>query len=118
MIEKLLVAVVAAGALSVPLAGVAWAEPPDDPGSPNGNGIGAGGLPGAPVEGEKIPPGSQISSDGSSELSPKIAKAPGSVPDVISDLNNLPRVGPGQYVKRWTPGCGNGVATNPTNSCE
>ncbi|HKV20268.1 MAG TPA: hypothetical protein VJR50_14650 [Mycobacterium sp.] len=42
MIKKMIVAAAAAGAVSVPLAGLAWAEPPDDPGS---NGIGAGGMP-------------------------------------------------------------------------
>ena len=33
MFKKVLVAVVAAGTMSVPLAGVAWADRPDDPGS-------------------------------------------------------------------------------------
>ena len=33
MLKKVLVAVVAAGAMSVPLAGVAWADRPDNPGS-------------------------------------------------------------------------------------
>jgi hypothetical protein len=44
MIKKAIAAVIAAGALSVPLAGMAWAEPLSDPGS-NDNGIGQGGLP-------------------------------------------------------------------------
>ena len=35
MLKKVLVAVVAAGAMSVPLAGVAWADKPDDPGAGN-----------------------------------------------------------------------------------
>ena len=43
MIKKLLVSVVVAGALTVPLAGVAWADPTVDPGS---NGVGAGVSPG------------------------------------------------------------------------
>ena len=33
MLKKVLVAVVAAGAMSVPLAGVAWADRPENPGS-------------------------------------------------------------------------------------
>ena len=41
MIKKALVTVMAAGALSVPLAGVAWGGP--DPSDPN---VGSGGVPG------------------------------------------------------------------------
>jgi len=37
MLKKVLVSVIAAGALSVPLAEVAWADPPTDPGSGNAN---------------------------------------------------------------------------------
>ena len=44
MLKKLFVTAAAAAAVSVPLAGVAWADPPSDPGS-NGNGIGKGGIP-------------------------------------------------------------------------
>ena len=44
MLKKVLVAVVTAAAVSVPLAGVAWADKPSDPGS-NGNGVGQGGVP-------------------------------------------------------------------------
>ena len=44
MLKKLLITAAAAAAVSVPLAGVAWADPPSDPGS-NGSGIGAGGVP-------------------------------------------------------------------------
>ena len=46
MIKKALLTVMAAGALSVPLAGVAWADQPDPNGDPNGEGIGPGGVPG------------------------------------------------------------------------
>ena len=42
MLKKLFVTAAAAAAVSVPLAGVAWAEPPADPGAGNGNGIGKG----------------------------------------------------------------------------
>ena len=45
MLKKLFVAAAAAAAVSVPLAGVAWADKPSDPGS-NGNGSnGKGGIP-------------------------------------------------------------------------
>ena len=44
MLKKLFVTAAAAAAMSVPLAGAAWADKPDDPGS-NGNGIGQGGIP-------------------------------------------------------------------------
>ena len=64
MIKKLLVTVAAAGALSVPLAGVACADPNlDNPGVPGNIG---GTSPG--------------------ETFRQVAKLPGSVPDVISDL--------------------------------
>ncbi len=50
MIKKLFVTAAAAAAVSVPLAGAAWADPPSDPGpsspgTPSGNGIGQGGVP-------------------------------------------------------------------------
>jgi hypothetical protein len=41
MLKKLFVVAAAAAAVSVPLAGAAWA----DPGDPSGNGIGQGGIP-------------------------------------------------------------------------
>ena len=77
MVKKLLVGALAAGAVTVSLAGVAWAEPAADPGS---NGVGAGGIPrviGNNLGSEEpISPGSQFS---------EIAQQPGvSVPDAIS----------------------------------
>jgi hypothetical protein len=108
MLKKLLVGVIAAGALSVPLAGVARGEPAD----PDGNPIGPGGVPGkisrivqeqgAPVEGN-VPPGT-----GSGEVvlgTSDIAKMPGSVPDTLASVG-LPN--PGSVVKAVTPGCVNG----------
>ena len=58
MLKKLVVTAIAAAAMTVPLAGVAWAAPSTDAGS-NGNGIGAGGVP---VNSTNGPPGSLISS--------------------------------------------------------
>ena len=46
MLKKLFVTAAAAAAVSVPLAGVAWADKPSDPGS-NGKGLGQGGVPAA-----------------------------------------------------------------------
>jgi hypothetical protein len=46
MLKKLFFTAAAAAAVSVPLAGVAWADKPSDPGS-NGNGLGKGGVPAA-----------------------------------------------------------------------
>ena len=60
MLKKLFVTAAAAVAVSVPLAGVAWAEPPADPGS-NGDGMGAGGIPSV-IGGEEGPisPGHRV----------------------------------------------------------
>ena len=44
MLKKLLITAAAAAAVSVPLAGGAWADPPSEPGSTD-NGVGAGGMP-------------------------------------------------------------------------
>ena len=56
MFKKVLVAVVAAGTMSVPLAGVAWADRPDDPGS---QGRGKSDNPGSQGRGKPGNPGSQ-----------------------------------------------------------
>jgi hypothetical protein len=108
MLKKLLVGVIAAGALSVPLAGVAWGEPAN----PDENPIGPGGVPGkisrivqaqgAPVEGN-VPPGT-----GSGEVvlgTSDIAQMPGSVPDVTASFGVS---NPGSVVQAVTPGCVNG----------
>ena len=132
MIKKALVAVIAAGALSVPLAGVAWAEPPADPG--DGGGIGVGGLPGA--AGNFLGPLGENPSDpnnpnSTEPASPGLtfsntAKAPGNNPAAYGDaLNALagrhPELGfppdyfgdtpPGMGAKAFTPGCANGHST-------
>ena len=56
MLKKVLVAVVAAGAMSVPLAGVAWADKPSDQGS---QGQGKPDKPGSQRQGKSGNPGSQ-----------------------------------------------------------
>ena len=102
MIKKLFITAAAAAAVSVPLAGAAWAAPPSDPGSPgnpSGNGIGQGGVPekagsyfdslsaanpGLPPlnpngTGAPIPPGKVFST---------IAKQPGNTPDATAAFVN------------------------------
>jgi hypothetical protein len=89
MLRKVLVTLIAAGAMSVPLAGVAWADP---------NGIGSGGVPGE-IGGS---PGS-----GATPSLSDIAHQPGSMIDAIEDLTGF-RFAPGGEVKLITPGCGHG----------
>jgi len=105
MIKKAFVTVMAAGTLSLPLAGAAWGDPSD----PGGDGIGRGGVPvkiaqvlqqqGGPVV-EKVIPGTGAEPDvfGTSD----IAQLPGSVPDILGSLN------PGAFVRAVTPGYGSG----------
>ncbi len=130
MLKKLFVTAATAAAVSVPLAGVAWADPPSDPGSsspgaPNDNGIGQGGVPkvagglldsaGAPNPngpGSPVPPGKVYST---------IAKEDGNVPDGVGVFVNnfyetyggIPNPGfgrtpPGIATKTFTPGCSSG----------
>jgi hypothetical protein len=126
MLKKLFITAAAAAAVSVPLAGVAWADPgSSSPGTANGNGIGQGGVPkvagglldsaGAPNPngpGNPVPPGSIYST---------IAKGPGNVPDGAGAfINNFyetyghisdPGFGPtppGIATKTFTPGCSSG----------
>ena len=104
MIKKLFITAAAAAAVSVPLAGAAWADPPSDPGSsspgtPSGNGIGQGGVPkkagsyfdsisaanpGLPPlnpngSGAPIPPGKVFST---------VAQMPGNTPDALGGFVN------------------------------
>jgi hypothetical protein len=87
MFKKLFVAAAAAAAaVSVPLVGVAGADPPTDPGS---NGKGPSGL-GAPGTGVR-----------------EIAKDPDtSVPDQLGIIAGTPgeKLAPGQVIKTFTPG--------------
>jgi hypothetical protein len=110
MLKKLIVTVIAAGALSVPLAGVAWGDPPTDPGA-NGDGVGAGGIPRVLGDNsgstDPIPPGSVLSD---------IAQQPGvSVPEAISGAYPDTDRTPGGAIKRQTPGCGNGSGPKGTD---
>jgi len=114
MMKKALLIVTTAGALSVPLAGVAWAEPtePGAPSEPAGVGIGAGGVPvksaevyedlGAQTDGH-VPPGTgdEPSVFGNSDL----AKLPGSIRDIAEGAGLR---SPGEALVRITPACVNG----------
>lgn len=101
MLKKPLAGVVCAGVLSVPLAAVAWADPG------NGNGIGAGGIPG------KI--GTNLNAPGpvtAGSVVSVLAKEPGTnTPTAVGAYEsanfgapNVP-IPPGQVVKIFTPGC-------------
>ena len=140
MLMKLFVTAAAAAAVSVPLAGVAWAEPPSEPG--NGGGLGPGGapqeagsyfntvsdanpsLPDLNPSGGPIAPGSVFST---------IAKMDGNTPEAAADFvntiygaygtpetggvpvdSNFDVVRPGLAVKTFTPACLRGrTATSP-----
>lgn len=107
MIAKVLVTALAAGALSVPLAGVAWAEPADN----DVDGVGAGGVPvkiakvleqnGGPSV-DAVPPGTGYGPNiyGTSDF----AKLPGSVPGALGSIGLGPLT-PGDFVTAVTPGC-------------
>ena len=69
---------------------------PDNPGS-QGNGPGDFGGP----------PGAQVGGAGG------YAHQDGSVPDAIESATDLGRIGPGQIVRSFTPGCDDGDATVP-----
>jgi hypothetical protein len=138
MFKKLFVAAAAAAALSVPLAGPAWADPPSDPGSTD-NGIGQGGVPAklgtfvdtgitpsANPSGDPTPPGSVFIKG--------LAQLPGSTPVAVGEfetglwathtLTSGDQVqtvwgptSPGLAIKPLTPGCAHGrsAITDPNS---
>jgi hypothetical protein len=135
MLQKLFVTAAAVAAMSVPLAGVAWAEPASDPGD---TGIGTGGVPeklgnfldtgitpSANPSGAAITPGSVVNG---------LAKAPGTTPDAVGQFetglwatHTLTGEGevqtvwgstpPGLAIKPITPGCSHGhtAVTDPNS---
>jgi hypothetical protein len=141
MLKKLFVTAAAAAALSVPLAGAAWADPPSDnaaPGAP-----GKGGIPqkagsffdSVSAANPGLP---NLNPNGSGPIAPgtvfsTIAKLPGSTPDAAAAFVNTiysvygtPEAGgvpvvttfevvrPGLAIKTFTPGCSSGhTATDP-----
>jgi hypothetical protein len=135
MLKKLFVTVAAAAAVSVPLAGVAWADPPSDPGS-NGNGLGKGGIPtklGNSLSNSVSPnanpnpggvgpvtPGSAINM--AKDLFPGVstpvavgdfltafgATHTSAVPGFNPQTTPFGPTAPGLVIKALSPGCGNG----------
>jgi hypothetical protein len=143
MIKKALLAAIATGALSVPLAGMAWAEPPSDPGS-HENAIGQGGVPtklgtfvdsgitGKVAGTPSLNPGGGPTPPGKVFIS-GAAKAPGPTPDAMGQLESqiwsaytladgteIPskleewgNITPGLALKPLTPGCDKGRSAVP-----
>jgi hypothetical protein len=141
MIKKLFITAAAAAALSVPLAGAAWADPPSDnaaPGAP-----GEGGIPqkagsffdSVSAANPGLP---NLNPNGSGPIAPgtvfsTIAKLPGSTPAALGGFVNsiygaygTPEAGgvpvvttfgvvpPGMAIKTFTPGCSSGrTPTDP-----
>jgi hypothetical protein len=128
MLKKFVLTAAAAAAVSVPLAGAAWAVPDNDPNNPPGKGgepaeagafaDGFGANPNG--DGEPITPGSIFRGLAKN-------KAPGAkMPDVYGDVIDAgvaPLLGypewegptpPGHGVKTFTPGCSSGRHLNQT----
>ena len=137
MFKKLFFTAAAAAAVSVPLAGAAWAEPPSDPSSTD-NGMGRGGMPEklgnfvdsgvAPDDlpfSAPLPPGEVING---------LAKADNiNTPDAVagfesnlwgthtlvdgtplpSNLDEWGNITPGLAIKPLTPGCDKGRSAVP-----
>jgi hypothetical protein len=132
MLKKLFITAAAAAAVSVPLAGAAWAAPSD----PSGNGIGQGGVPDkAAAFTRSVFPNTDLSdleSGKSGNIAPGTAFSTGAkVPGVNAPEGygsaltqfyrengypNTPDFGPltpGQVTKVFTSGCGNGAKEPP-----
>lgn len=129
MLRKMVLTAAAAAAVSVPLAGVAWADQPD--GTGNNNPVGVGGVPekvGAVGDalglnpngtGNPLPPGTFI----------KTYLTPGALPENVGPvpenygklLGNYGfaygRTPPGMGPKAVTPGCDNGTTGGGAGLC-
>ena len=128
MLKKLLVTAAAAAAVSVPLAGVAWADQPDG----HDGGVGPGGVPNRVNNVLNSTPGA-VDPNGPDEPNPPgstvfsgLAKVPGeSTPttygkalDAILGTNVFePKTPPGLGVKAVTPACGSGVTGGDQKIC-
>jgi hypothetical protein len=122
MFKKLFFIAAAAAAVSVPLAGAAWATPSNN--NPPGQGATGPGIPneaggfldsvGANPNGKgnPVPPGQEFN------VAKDLFKGPGvSTPDAVGDFvnafygpntNGFGSIPPGQATKSFTPGCGSG----------
>jgi hypothetical protein len=140
MIKKVLAGAIAAGALSVPLAGVAWAEPASNPDA-GGSAVGEGGIPeklGDFLESDVTPNANPNGPDGGPVTVGSIVKGltavEGNVPDALGEfetglwsthvlLNGEPiqtvwgTTPPGLAIKPLTPGCSHGrsAITDPAS---
>jgi hypothetical protein len=132
MLKKLFITTAAAAAVSVPLAGAAWAAPSDNnpPGkggvpSEAGSALAALGLPTDPFKptdpsstDPRVSPGSAFS---------QAAKLPGNTPTAYGNLLNgtfqtvnidtdFGPTKPGQVTKLFTPGCNQGNSSQVPDS--
>ncbi|KRE27602.1 hypothetical protein ASG82_14520 [Mycobacterium sp. Soil538] len=139
MFNKAIVVLMAAGALSIPLAGAAWAKPPANPSpSPSHTGVGKGGVPAklgdfvtsgitpSAGTGEPIPPGQEINL--AKDLFPGVP-TPTAIRDfesalwaghTLADGTFIPSkpdlwegITPGLAIKPLTPGCNSGRSAVP-----
>jgi hypothetical protein len=123
MLKKLFVTAAAAAAVSVPLAGAAWA----DPGDPSGNGVGQGGIPkvvgqidddlGTNINppDEPLTPGAVFNN--AKDAAPKGTNTPDAYGGALDDFfgtNAFKPTPPGLGVKSATPGCSNGHGVDGT----
>jgi hypothetical protein len=129
MLKKIFITAAAAAALSVPLAGTAWADPPSDPGS-DSSGVGRGGIPkkfgdfadsvnlNPNGPGNPVPPGQEINIG--KDLFPGVP-TPTATGEFINGVyasigvpTTFGPTPPGLAVKSFSPGCTSGkTATDP-----
>jgi len=129
MLKKLFVTAAAAAAVSVPLAGVAWAAPSSNAGS-NPNPVGQGGIPtklggfltsvGAPNAAPTVTPGAEFHR--AKIVFPGVSPTPAVIGDFLNDsftVLGIPNTAfgptaPGLVTKTLTPACSSGHgATDP-----
>ncbi|MDT5186319.1 MAG: hypothetical protein QOI29_4477 [Mycobacterium sp.] len=139
MLKKLFVTAAAAAAVSVPLAGAAWADPADPPSdqssnAADGNGIGQGGVPekaGAFLDNFNLNPNGYGNPAPPGSVFKVYAQVPGSnTPDTYGDALNGFWHGQGQYTdtdfnptppgmasKAFTPACRSGRTGGGVGTC-
>ena len=130
MLKKLFVTAAAAAAVAVPLAGVAWADPPSDNNPPPGQSDAGPGVPnvvgnflsdaGANPNGSgKVTPGQEFNV--AKDLFPGV-----STPEALGDFVNgfyqgttdFDKVAPGLATKTFTPGCKSGHTSTSPNGAQ
>jgi hypothetical protein len=129
MLKKFFASVAAAAAVSIPLAGLAFADQPDDPSS-NSTGIGAGGVPqkvgevthqlGGNPSGDPVTPGSAIN-QAKDAFPGNTPSAYGAYLDAfvapVLGTSAFGRTAPGLGVKTVTPGCDHGTSGGGNGIC-